>query len=802
MVGGPIVAEVSFSHRRARSGGRHVAPAFLLTALVTGVLLGSFLILPPRVSAGSWTDTSQQDFLKGSMTNVVATPEGTLRLAPNGTVFGKAGIVVPTGPPGSADSVYARAPFVLREADGTYKMWYSGQDAEPRNRILYATSSDGVNWTKHGVIFDVLTPPYYWDSVDGQSVLKIGSVYHMWFAAGYWSGGPFTFWAQIYHATSTDGSTWDITGVALPPNQPWDIGMTSSPWVVQDASGLFWLFFSGWDGTNTRIGVATSTNGTYFTPYAGNPIVDLGPSGGWDSGDTNTPAVIRGSSWVMYFAGTDRVNESLGLATSNDGFNWTKSPGNPVYGPDPAPAFDSKSLFSPMPLNNLSGFRLYYSGGDGWTIQVGLMLNVTAYETQGTYVSRIFDSGSRLTTWQSIHENASVPSRTVLSSAVRSGDTSTPDSSWSGWDTADASGVPQSGLRGRYAQYRLNLSSPNRVGTPTVDSVTVTYALDQGPTATALQPAGPNWVATPTLRWNSSDPEGDLQMAFEVQLSRDASFATIQATSGPTNSSANEWMPAGLSDGTWYWRIRLSDGVAWGSWVVSSFRLDSTPPALSVLVPSSGSVIPVSRIPVIWTASDAYSGVDHIELRLDGGSAVVLPATVSFYSFPAVADGPHVVVVQAVDAVGNTASQTVAVRVDTVKPTVRFTSPSPDATLTSSRVSLTWQADGTGSAIAGYRLRLDNGNPINVSGDQTSYLLLNVPDGDHIVEITAIDEAGNAATTTLIFRVETNVFSLNGPVGPWVDIGLVVVAAACIAAFFAVRRIRRSGVRKGPPPGT
>jgi len=295
---------------------------------------------------------------------------------PEKTVFQKAGIVLPHGSPGEADSVYARAPFVLRDDDGTYKMWYSGYDGSV-NRMLYASSPDGIRWTKHGVILDVGVPPYNWNSVGGQSVLKIQSVYHMWFSAGYWSGGPFVYWAQIYHAVSMDGFYWNVTGVVLPPNQFWDRGMTNSPWVVRDSAGLFWLFHSGWDGSNTRIGVATSGDGISFMPYAGNPILDLGPSGSWDQSDVNTPSVIPGSTWLLYYGGTDRMSGALGTATSSDGLHWSKSPGNPVVGPDPAPAFDSRVLWFPDWLADPSGPRLYYVGGDGSTLQIGLIKNTT-----------------------------------------------------------------------------------------------------------------------------------------------------------------------------------------------------------------------------------------------------------------------------------------------------------------------------------------------------------------------------------------------------------------------------------------
>jgi len=340
--------------------------------VIAAALLATFVNVPAFGPRAASAGTPASDLGNRGRATFATASAPSVPPTPTRTVFERVGVVLPNGSPGEADSVHARAPFVLRDDDATYKMWYMGYDGY-RFRMLYATSPDGIHWLKHGVIMDVGVPPDNWDSVGGQSVLKIQSVYHMWFSAGYWSGGPFVFWAQIYHAVSMDGLSWNVTGVALPPNQFWDRGMTNAPWVVRDSAGVFWLFHSGWDGSNTRVGVATSGDGISFTPYAGNPILDLGPSGSWDESDVNTPAVIPGSTWLLYYAGTNRQVGALGTATSSDGFHWSKSQGNPVLGPDPAPAFDSSGLVYPDWLADPSGSRLYYAGGDGRTLQIGLI---------------------------------------------------------------------------------------------------------------------------------------------------------------------------------------------------------------------------------------------------------------------------------------------------------------------------------------------------------------------------------------------------------------------------------------------
>jgi len=68
----------------------------------------------------------------------------------NGNV--KAGLVLDVGSSGSFDSTHVLPGTVLKE-DGTYKMWYSGTNDSNREtnlQIGYATSPDGINWTRNG----------------------------------------------------------------------------------------------------------------------------------------------------------------------------------------------------------------------------------------------------------------------------------------------------------------------------------------------------------------------------------------------------------------------------------------------------------------------------------------------------------------------------------------------------------------------------------------------------------------------------------------------------------------------------
>lgn len=65
--------------------------------------------------------------------------------------------------------------------------------------------------------------------------------------------------------------------------------------------------------------------------FVGNPVLDLGVSGQWD--DTSVVAatvLLDNGVYKMWYAGNDGTNSRIGYATSSDGINWTKYASNPV----------------------------------------------------------------------------------------------------------------------------------------------------------------------------------------------------------------------------------------------------------------------------------------------------------------------------------------------------------------------------------------------------------------------------------------------------------------------------------------
>lgn len=758
--------------------------------------------------ASSWTVTGN-GFQDGGLDRLSLSPNGSVALG-SGTAPSNRRMVIDVGPPGSADSLYARVPFVLKDTDGTYKMWYSGQDGF-RNRLLYAISPDGIHWAKQGVVIDVLTPPYYFDSVGGQAVIKNGSTYVMWFQGGFWSGGAFGYWSQIYRATSTNGANWTITGVVLPPNQAWDRGMTNAPWVVQDPHGLYWMFFMGWDGTTDRIGVATSKNGTWFIPYAGNPIINLGSAGSWDSVQLNAPsASLNGSTWTLWYEGYDGHMGRIGTAVSTNGYNWTKTATNPILGAESSPSWDDAGVGTPGYFLDPTGPRLYFAGSDGHYLRIGMTTfgPPPAANLSGAYQSAVFDSGTNGTRWQNLSWTGAAPADTSLSIKVRVGNSSIPDAGWTPWVNLGAPGASEppatSALhlpRARFVQFGIAMRSVNWTQVPWVQSVSVAYGPDRPPETTLLAPAANAWTNAPqpTLQWNAVDPENDSVITSEVQVSATSDFATTAASSGDLPAGASSWqVPSALSEGSWYWRVRTEDAYGlWSPWVSSSFKLDSTPPLLLVASPLPGTILRSHSLDVLWLAQDNGSGLGSVQVSVDSGAPLVVgPGNLSAH-LTSIPDGEHTITVRAFDVAGNVRSAAVTVIVDTTSPSVAITSPATGALFHSGSFQVTWTATDAGSGLDRVLVSVDGGTPVPLSAGTTSWNLTGLADGVHTITVTAYDRAGNVQSATTSVTVDTNLLSLNGPAGPWVDVALIlVIVGAAAAAAYLLLRARK----KGQPP--
>jgi alpha-tubulin suppressor-like RCC1 family protein/predicted GH43/DUF377 family glycosyl hydrolase len=303
---------------------------------------------------------------------------------PNSTFGGIGWVKYPSNPvfnigsPGSWDDYSVSEPCVIKESNGTYKMWYSGYDGTTW-RIGYATSGDGITWTKYlyNPVLNVGSAGAWDDyNVVYQTVLKDSDgIYKIWYSG---MDALYSF-KGIGYATSPDGVNWTkyaSNPVIIPgTNSTWDDTYVGCPTVIKE-SGTYKMWYWGCDGSSWsgglatskwKIGYATSTDGISWTKYS-TPVLD----GGTQYVNVTDPCVIKDSdgTYKMWYNGENLSYNSSRTcyAFSSDGINWTKYP----IDLDLFSSWESAHVAKPNVIKDSNGkFKMWYEGVDANNGRVG-----------------------------------------------------------------------------------------------------------------------------------------------------------------------------------------------------------------------------------------------------------------------------------------------------------------------------------------------------------------------------------------------------------------------------------------------
>jgi len=220
----------------------------------------------------------------------------------------------------------------------TYYMYYGREEIAGNNDWdIYLATSDNLEggWTKYQPA-PVLSKGAggAWDGVwvNYPYVVKVGDTYYMFYE------GSNPTKTQIGYATSPDGINWTkqtVLGPILPVGAggSWDDEHCGTPSLIEK-DGIWYLYYHGAGGAGDRIGYATAPSITGpYTKSGSNPVLLPGP-GGWDSNWTGKRDIFKyGSEYVMFYEGNDAggvAGTQIGLAKSTDLDSWTKYDNNPI----------------------------------------------------------------------------------------------------------------------------------------------------------------------------------------------------------------------------------------------------------------------------------------------------------------------------------------------------------------------------------------------------------------------------------------------------------------------------------------
>lgn len=242
-----------------------------------------------------------------------------------------------------------------------------------------------------------------------------------------------------------------------------------------------------------------------------------------------------------------------------------------------------------------------------------------------------------------------------------------------------------------------------------------------------------------------------------------------------------------LSLGSHTVEVKAIDGAGFENVALVTFVIDTTTPTVSVVSPTS-LYLGTSSVTVSWTGADTPSGVSYYEVRIDGGSWVDV-GTSNSRAFTGLADGVHTVEVRAWDAANHYAMDSVSFTVDTVAPTLSLDYPVAGQFNTTGSVTARWACSDALSGIDRSEVRVDGGAWTSV-GAAISHAL-SLGEGGHTLEVRCYDEAGNLASQSVSFTVDTiaPTLTLSNPIAGGFYAGSVTAIWSCSDAGTGVNRL-------------
>lgn len=225
-------------------------------------------------------------------------------ISPQGNGFESAGTFNPT----------------VAKYDGKIVMLYRAQDNKGKSSLGYATSDDGVHFTRRPEPVMVGEAPYETGGgVEDPRVVKIGSTFYLTYTAynnqggqGAHASGPIHGDAQLSLATSSDLIHWKRQGVIMPAYKgKWNVGWTKSGAIVPEKiKGRYWMYYLA-DGKNqlTQMAIASSPDLIHWTDALDHPVLSS-RAGQFDSQvvEPGPAPVITEEGIFLVYNGADDKN--------------------------------------------------------------------------------------------------------------------------------------------------------------------------------------------------------------------------------------------------------------------------------------------------------------------------------------------------------------------------------------------------------------------------------------------------------------------------------------------------------------
>ena len=234
-------------------------------------------------------------------------------------------------------------PSVVKK-DGKFVMLYRAQDRKGTSALGYATSDDGIHFTRRPEPVMVSEAPYEkGGGVEDPRLQKIGDTYYLTYTGYNNVDGAAADKkdAQLCLATSSDLVHWQRQGVIMPSFKgKWNVKWTKSGAVVPEKiNGKYWMYYlADAQGKDTQMGVAYSDDLLHWTEALDHPILSSRP-GSFDSQVVEpgpAPIITPQGIFLIYNGADDKLIYSTGwvLFDKSDPTKVLARSDEPVFAPE------------------------------------------------------------------------------------------------------------------------------------------------------------------------------------------------------------------------------------------------------------------------------------------------------------------------------------------------------------------------------------------------------------------------------------------------------------------------------------
>ncbi len=333
---------------------------------------------------------------------------GTFRKLPKNPIFQPGGM--------GWDSEDVSDPFILQSGD-SLMLFYSGSSrSDEQYHIGYAVRDEtGWFWKKRDKI--ISGSGGAWDTFHQLSPIVLREP-DRWLMIYSGNDEDSELGYETGVATSADGKSWQyyVKNPVL-PSQPgfWDAsGQIYGDIVFLPETGEYRLYYTGFQGPFSSIGLATSSDGINWKHSGDQPVFSRLP------GVIAPDVIYNGETWQMFFVqaviGEKGVGTKICRVTSPDGIKWSE----PEDILQPTDRWEKGNLLRPQLVYMEGRMSLYFCGGSGrW--QIGAATTVPVFRGSGSWLSNAIPKNAIF--FELVYEQ---PYGTEISVFLQSGSRATP----------------------------------------------------------------------------------------------------------------------------------------------------------------------------------------------------------------------------------------------------------------------------------------------------------------------------------------------------------------------------------------